>query len=49
MTAQLIEKTRFGFKGKRQHPLFMIWREYIENGQVVYARVLFNSMGWIGI
>lgn len=39
---------RFGFRGKNQLPLFMIWREYWENGEVVYAIVVFNSRNWIG-
>jgi hypothetical protein len=39
---------RFGFKGKHQLPLFMIWDEYWEDGKVVFARVVFNSMNWIG-
>jgi hypothetical protein len=40
---------RFGFKGRRQLPLFMVWREYWERGEVIHAAVLFNSMDWIGI
>lgn len=44
-----ITKTRWGFRSKRQLPLFMIWREYIDaSGVVVYAVVLFNSIDWIG-
>lgn len=34
-------KIRFGFKGKNQIPLFMIWREYWSCGQVVYADVIY--------
>lgn len=41
-------KIRFGFKGKNQLPLFMIVEEEIENSEVVFARVLFNSFDWIG-
>jgi hypothetical protein len=29
-------------------PFFMIWREYIERGEVVYACTLFVSTDWIG-
>lgn len=35
-------KIRFGFKSKTQSPLFMVWREYIENGEVTFAKVLFQ-------
>ncbi len=41
-------KIRFGFKGRDQLPLFMVWREYIEDGEVFFAKVLFNSRDWIG-
>lgn len=48
-----MSKTRvvrhWGFKGPKQLPLFMIWEEYWDNGEVSYARVLFNSKYWIGI
>lgn len=33
-------KIRFGFKGKNQIPLFMLWREYWSGGEVVGATVL---------
>lgn len=36
------EHIRFGFKGKNQSPLFMVWKEYISNGRVQYADVLFS-------
>jgi len=39
---------RWGFKGKNQIPLFMIWDEYWDEGEVTYARVVFNSRDWIG-
>lgn len=39
---------RLGFKGKNQLPLFMIWEEVWESGEVVDGRVLFNSRWWIG-
>ncbi len=43
-------KIRFGFKGKNQLPLFMIWREfYDEFGDVEFAKVIFNSWRWIGV
>ena len=35
-------KLRFGFKGKSQESLFMIWREYWEHNQVIYAEVIFK-------
>lgn len=46
---QKVTKLRFGFKGKNQLPLFMVWKEWWEDGDVVYAKVLFNSMRWIGV
>ncbi|MDR7856038.1 hypothetical protein [Tissierella sp.] len=37
-------KIRFGFKGKYQLPLFMIWREYQdEDGEVEFAEVIFST------
>jgi hypothetical protein len=42
-------KLRFGFKGKKQLPLFMIWEEDFVNDELVFARVIFNSQYWIGI
>jgi hypothetical protein len=41
-------KRRYGFKSRNQLPLFMIWDEDWYGGEVVYARVVFNSMDWIG-
>jgi len=35
-------RIRFGFRSKHQSPLFMLWREYWWQGQVVYAKVLFK-------
>jgi hypothetical protein len=35
-------KIRFGFKGKNQLPLFLMWREYWSCGVVVHAEVLFE-------
>lgn len=35
-------KLRFGFLGRNQTPLFMIWREWWEGEEVVFARVLFK-------
>lgn len=35
-------RIRIGFKSKTQAPLFMIWKEFIENGEVVFAKVLFQ-------
>jgi hypothetical protein len=41
---------RYGFKGKTQLPLFMIWEEELDDdGEIIYARVIFDSMNWIGI
>lgn len=43
-------KVRWGFKSKKQLPLFMVWREfYDESGDVEHASVLFNSRDWIGL
>ena len=36
-------KLRFGFKGKDQLPLFMIWREWLDMGEVIHADVLFTT------
>lgn len=37
-------KTRFGFKSKSQLPLFMIWREWLDNdGEVYDGKVLFTT------
>lgn len=41
-------RIRFGFKGKYQLPLFMIFKEEVENGEVVFAWVIFNSRRYIG-
>lgn len=35
-------KLRFGFRSKRQLPIFMVWREYWFNGEVVFASVIFK-------
>lgn len=43
-----MKNIRWGFKSKDQLPLFMIWEEEIENGEVVFARVIFNSANYIG-
>lgn len=43
------EKVCFGFKSKNQLPLFMVWREFWEAGEVVYGDVLFNSQDWFGL
>lgn len=42
-------RIRFGVKGKKQLPLFMVWIEYLEGERVKFARVLFNSLDWIGV
>lgn len=41
-------KIKFGFKGRKQKPLFMVWREFYENGEVCFGTVIFNSRDWIG-
>jgi hypothetical protein len=38
-------KLRFGFRSKKQLPLFMLWREYWEDGVVVFAHEIF-SIDW---
>lgn len=38
-------RIRVGFRSKRQLPLFMIWREDWEDGDVVFAQVLFLIEG----
>jgi hypothetical protein len=42
-------KRRWGFKSKKQLPLFMVWDEEWQDGDVVFAWVIFNSRDWIGI
>lgn len=37
---------RIGFRGQRQLPLFMFWREDWYEGEVVFAKVLFVIDGW---
>ena len=49
MKENVTYKIRFGFKGKSQVPLFMIWKEEIIDGEVVYAWVKFNSKWYIGL
>lgn len=44
----MTKKIKFGFKSKNQLPLFMVWREWWENGEVVFADVLFSSLDMIG-
>ena len=40
-------KLRFGFRSKRQLPLFMVWREYFDdNGEVEFASVVFIIRGY---
>jgi hypothetical protein len=42
----------FGFKGKDQLPLFMVWREYRnDRGEVAFAEIIFDTsmiMDWLG-
>ena len=39
-------KIRWGIKGKKQLPLFMVWEEFLYRGNVIHANVLFNTMDW---
>jgi len=34
-------KIRIGFKNKNQLPLFMVWKEYYENNEMIFAKTLF--------
>ncbi len=43
-----MRKIRWGFKSKKQLPLFMVWEEIWEGGRVVHAKVLFTTWDWIG-
>ena len=43
-----MNKIRFGFKGKNQKPLFMIWVEQWCGNEVYNAYVIFNSKNVIG-
>lgn len=37
------QKIRFGFRGKNQLPLFMLWREFKDkNDEVIFAKVIFK-------
>lgn len=42
-------KIRWGFRSRNQSPLFMVWREYLQDDEVMFAIVLFNSRNWICI
>ena len=35
-------KTRFGFRSKHQMPIFMVWREFWKDGEMVFAKVIFK-------
>ena len=41
-------RRRWGFKSKKQLPLFMIWEEYWGGGEVRHANIVFNSKDYIG-
>ncbi len=44
---EAMTKLRFGFRSKRQLPLFMVWREYFDdNGEVEFASVEFIIRGY---
>jgi len=34
-------KIRIGFKNKNQLHLFMVWKEYYENNEMIFAKTLF--------
>jgi hypothetical protein len=36
------KRIRFGFRSKYQMPLFMIWREYWQEEEIVFAEVIFK-------
>jgi len=38
-------KIRFGFRSKNEAALFRIWKEWWQNGEVVYAKSLFSIGG----
>lgn len=40
---------RWGFKSKKQLPLFMVWDELWEDGEVVHAWVVFSTRDYIGV
>lgn len=40
-------KVRWGFKSKTQLPLFMVWREIWQGGEVIHGEVMFNTRDWI--
>jgi hypothetical protein len=40
---------RFGFRGKNQMPILMVWDEVWHGGEIVHATVVFDSRDWIGI
>ncbi len=37
----MLTKIKCGFRGRHQTPLFMIWKEYYKQDEVVYAKCLF--------
>ena len=45
-----MSRTYFGFIGKDQGPLFMVWTVYYDDtGYVTYGHAHFNSRDWIGV
>jgi len=40
-------RIRFGFKSKRQLPLFMVWKEYYTNGKITGGSVLFSTLNFL--
>jgi len=35
-------KICIGFRGQQQTPLVMVWKEYYDNNDIVYAEVIFS-------
>lgn len=39
----VVTKVKWGFKSHCQGPLFMLWREWWEDGNVVFAKVIYST------
>lgn len=39
-------RRRWGFKSKKQLPLFMVWDEHWYFGEVEYANIVFSTSHW---
>lgn len=42
------QRRRIGFKSKKQKSLFLIWDEVWEDGDIVYAYIIWDSYRVIG-